>query len=90
MAAIHLIFEVQQIGDDWQLRVHGWGKEIEYIKGFPSKAAAEKWPASREAKHGAKCGSAVRFGAWPDWLGKILPRLVDKQISNSQHSGNPE
>jgi hypothetical protein len=50
MAAIHLIFEVQQIGDDWQLRVHGSGTEIEYIKGFPSKAAAEKWPASRDGQ----------------------------------------
>jgi hypothetical protein len=53
MAAIHLIFEVQQIGDDWQLRVHGSGTEIEYIKGFPSKAAASTagnnvlWPRSQ-------------------------------------------
>jgi hypothetical protein len=44
------MFEVQQIGDDWQLRVHGSGTEIEYIKGFPSKAAAEKWPASRDGQ----------------------------------------
>jgi hypothetical protein len=50
MNATHLIFEVPQLGDDWQLRVHGPGAEIEYIKGFPSKAAAEKWPASQDGQ----------------------------------------
>jgi hypothetical protein len=47
MIAIHLIFEVQH---DWRLRVRGPGAEIEYIKGFPSKAAAEKWPASQDGQ----------------------------------------
>jgi hypothetical protein len=47
LIAIHLIFEVQH---DWRLRVRGPGAEIEYIKGFPSKAAAEKWPASQDGQ----------------------------------------
>jgi hypothetical protein len=30
--------------------VHGPGADIEYIKGFPSKVAAEKWPASQDGQ----------------------------------------
>ena len=37
------IFELQQIGDEWQFRVHCAEGEIEYVKGFKSRVEAEKW-----------------------------------------------
>lgn len=46
----HVIFEPQQIGDEWQLRLHCPGAKIEYIKGFKSKAAAEKWSETAECQ----------------------------------------
>jgi hypothetical protein len=37
------IFELQQIGDEWQFRVHCAEGAKEYIKGFKSRVDAEKW-----------------------------------------------
>jgi hypothetical protein len=46
-----IIFETQQIEEnDWQIRAHCPGAELEYIKGFKSKAEAEKWPASSKCQ----------------------------------------
>jgi hypothetical protein len=40
------IFELQQIGDEWQFRVHLADGVLEHVVGFKSKSEAEKWRAS--------------------------------------------
>jgi hypothetical protein len=43
----HFIFEAQRIADDdWQIRVHCPGAQIQYITGFKSEAEAKEWIAS--------------------------------------------
>jgi hypothetical protein len=47
----HVIFEPQQIGDEWQLRLHCPKAKIEYVNGFKSKAEAEKWRETTECQN---------------------------------------
>jgi hypothetical protein len=47
----HVIFEAQQIGDEWQLRLHCPEGKIDYVKGFKSKAEAEKWRETAECQN---------------------------------------
>jgi hypothetical protein len=44
------IFELQQIGDEWQFRVHCAEGAKEYIKGFKSRVDAEKWRTGDERR----------------------------------------
>jgi hypothetical protein len=37
------IFELQQIGDEWQFRVHLPDGVLEYVTGFKSRSEAENW-----------------------------------------------
>jgi|307.fasta_scaffold49691_2 hypothetical protein len=37
------IFELQQIGDEWQFRVHLADGVLEYVEGFKSRSEAENW-----------------------------------------------
>jgi hypothetical protein len=39
-----VIFKYQRIADDdWQIQAHCPGAEIQYIKGFKSKAEVDEW-----------------------------------------------
>jgi hypothetical protein len=46
MAEPHVIFEPQQIGDEWQIRAHCPGAVLEYVTGFKSEQDAKDWIAN--------------------------------------------
>jgi hypothetical protein len=46
-----VICEARQVGpEDWQIRLHCPGAELQYVEGFKSEAEAKNWPESPEGQ----------------------------------------
>jgi hypothetical protein len=46
-----VVFEPRQMGpEEWQIRLHCPGAEIQYVEGFKSEAEAKNWPESPEGQ----------------------------------------
>jgi len=46
-----VVFEPRQLGpEDWQIRLHCPGAELQSVDGFKSEAEAKNWPESPEGQ----------------------------------------